>query len=123
MSESQNHYSAAEQVSPKANSHPACWQVVINDVHRHDDTPVRAALLQDMKDRDEWGRSKYGVPLQPFNGRDALIDLYQEFLDATVYTKQWQLENPNSVELNATYSVLLDDLYIIRMMILERDSK
>lgn len=67
-----NEYSATEQPDPKQNDKPACWDLVITD----------------MKDRDDWGRSKYGTPLQPFNGRNALVDLYQELLDATVYCRQ-----------------------------------
>jgi hypothetical protein len=67
-----NQYSATEQPDPKQNDKPACWDLVVKD----------------MKDRDEWGRSKYGVPLQPFNGRNAIVDLYQELLDATVYCRQ-----------------------------------
>ena len=44
--------------------------------------------MQDMRDRDEWGLSKYKTRLQPFNGRDALTDTYQELLDACVYMRQ-----------------------------------
>jgi hypothetical protein len=40
-----------------------------------------------MKARDKFGRDKYGVPLQAFNGRPMLTDLYQELLDATVYVR------------------------------------
>ena len=57
---------------PKSNSRPACWDRVIQDMH----------------DRDSVGFARYGTRLQPFNGRDALVDLYQELLDAVVYTRQ-----------------------------------
>jgi hypothetical protein len=67
-----NLYSATEQPEPVHNDKPACWDLVMHD----------------MKDRDTWGRSKYGTPLQPFNGRDALTDIYQEILDAAVYMRQ-----------------------------------
>ena len=67
-----NEYSATEQPDPVRNEKPACWDLVVKD----------------MKDRDAWGRSKYGTPLQPFNGRDAIVDLYQELLDAVVYCRQ-----------------------------------
>jgi hypothetical protein len=60
-----------EQAPPVANAHPAVWPLV----------------LDDMESRDREGRRKYGVPLQPHNGRDTLIDLYQELLDAVVYTR------------------------------------
>jgi hypothetical protein len=40
-----------------------------------------------MKDRDRIGREKYGTPLQPHNGRDSLVDAYQEALDLCVYLR------------------------------------
>ena len=61
-----------EQPDPIANDRPAVWDLV----------------LKDMTARDLTGRMRYGVPLQPFNGRDALVDLYQELLDAVVYCRQ-----------------------------------
>ena len=116
-----NLFSATEQPDPVKNNQPAVWQVVILDVTRtFPDGPVKTALLKDMNDRDEWGRSKYGVPLQPFNGRDALVDLYQEFLDATVYTKQFQLENPGDHSMDEAFAILLDLLDEVRGKLLGR---
>jgi hypothetical protein len=43
--------------------------------------------MKDMSDRDQEGRRKYGTPLQPHNGRDTLIDAYQESLDLCVYLR------------------------------------
>lgn len=48
--------------------------------------------MDDMRARDHVGRQRYGVPLQTHNGRDALVDLYQELLDSVVYIKQVILE-------------------------------
>lgn len=45
-------------------------------------------VIKDMEERRVHGIEKYGKPVQPFNGRDPLIDLYQELLDACVYTRQ-----------------------------------
>lgn len=45
-------------------------------------------VIQDMVERKRIGIERYGVPLQPFNGRDALIDAYQEALDLAVYLRQ-----------------------------------
>lgn len=61
-----------EQPAPKSNDKPAVWPLVVAD----------------MNARDAEGRRKYGVPLQPFNGRDVLIDAYQEALDLCVYLRQ-----------------------------------
>lgn len=60
------------QPAPKANNLPAVWDLV----------------LEDFKARDAEGQRKYGVRLQPHNGRDPLVDLYQELLDAVVYCRQ-----------------------------------
>lgn len=45
-------------------------------------------VIWDMKERDSIGRERYGTPLQVDNGRDALIDAYQEQLDHVVYLRQ-----------------------------------
>ena len=45
-------------------------------------------VIADMKARDDFGRAKYGTPLQVNNGRDALVDAYQEALDLCVYLRQ-----------------------------------
>ncbi len=50
--------------------------------------PVWELVVEDMRQRDRDGRHKYGVPLQSFNGRDALVDAYQEALDLCVYLRQ-----------------------------------
>ena len=57
---------------PKENNLPAVWDLVI----------------QDMKDRDAMGLKRYGMHLQPFNGRNSLRDAYQEVLDLAVYLRQ-----------------------------------
>lgn len=61
-----------EQPAPVANDKPAVWDLV----------------LADMRARDAVGRERYGVPLQPFNGRDSLLDAYAEALDLAVYLRQ-----------------------------------
>ena len=62
----------APQPPPEKSGHPAVWFLV----------------MADMQQRDEDGRRKYGTPLQPHNGRDALVDAYQEALDLAVYLRQ-----------------------------------
>ena len=57
---------------PTPNQHPAVWSLVIAD----------------MQNRDAAGAAKYGTRLQPHNGRDALVDAYQEALDLAVYLRQ-----------------------------------
>lgn len=64
----------------------------------NDRPPVWAAVIADMHARDATGRARYGVPLQPHNGRDALRDAYEEALDLAVYLKQALLERGGASE-------------------------
>lgn len=50
--------------------------------------PVWDLVIADMRQRDSVGRERYGMPLQAHNGRDALLDAYQEALDLVVYLRQ-----------------------------------
>ena len=45
-------------------------------------------VINDMIDRRSSGINKYGKPLQAHNGRNSLVDAYQEILDAAVYLRQ-----------------------------------
>jgi len=47
------------------------------------------SLQEDLEARAAMGAAKYGTRLRAHNGRDALIDLYQELLDALVYARQY----------------------------------
>ena len=58
--------------TPKQSESPAIWGLV----------------FKDMKDRDASGLEKYGTRLQANNGRNALVDAYQEALDLAVYLRQ-----------------------------------
>jgi len=56
---------------------------------KQDQTPDIADLvIEDMRARKKLGMERYGVPLRPNNGRDALQDAYEEALDLAVYLKQ-----------------------------------
>ncbi len=60
------------QPAPTPNARPAVWGLVVAD----------------MRARDQEGRRRYGTPLQAGNGRDPLVDAYQEGLDLVVYLRQ-----------------------------------
>lgn len=51
-------------------------------------TPIWDLVIADMRERDSVGRQRYGTPLQANNGRDVLVDAYQEALDLVVYLRQ-----------------------------------
>lgn len=63
--------------------------------HREQEMPIKNGLpciqdmvIADMEKRKAIGLQRYGTLLQPFNGRDALRDLYEELLDAAQYVRQ-----------------------------------
>lgn len=49
---------------------------------------VQSLVIADVEARREMGIAKYGTPLQAHNGRDALMDAYQEALDLACYLRQ-----------------------------------
>lgn len=49
-------------------------------------------VVGDMHARDILGESRYGVRLRANNGRDALLDAYEECLDMAVYLRQAMYE-------------------------------
>lgn len=60
------------QPAPQPSIHPAAWDLV----------------LADMAERDRIGTAKYGVRLSGHDGRDSLVDAYQEALDQVVYLRK-----------------------------------
>lgn len=78
------------QFSPKPKSEA--------DVHEPTPTetpqsrPVLDEVVADLKARSETGRIKYGTLLKTHNGRNALMDAYQEALDLAMYLKQRLME-------------------------------
>ena len=63
----------------------------------NEETPIWDLVLEDIKERDKLGLKKYGVRLQPFNGRNSPLDAYEEILDLVVYFRQWTLERAEMV--------------------------
>ena len=87
---------AGDQPPPVPNDRPGVWETVIADLPWMLDTTdataagkaIVAGIADDMRARDALGRARYGTPLQPHNGRDAVRDAYEEALDLTVYLRQ-----------------------------------
>jgi hypothetical protein len=67
-----------------------------------DSQSVTDAVIADMVQRREHGVRKYGVELMTNNGRDALLEIYQELLDATMYTKQLLMERDAKAKAQAS---------------------
>ena len=80
-----------DQPPPIATSRRAAWDIVIEHVEKrrgesaYTKTGELDLVLNDMRERDRTGRERYGVPLTSHNGRNHLIDAYQEMLDGCVY--------------------------------------
>jgi hypothetical protein len=58
----------------------------------NDHALVHDAVSADIQSRKRLGTQRYGTPLQPHNGRDALRDAYEEALDLACYLKQALME-------------------------------
>ena len=85
----------AVQPEPTHNDEPAIWPLVIAD----------------MEARDRVGREKYGTPLQTNNGRDALVDAYQEALDLVVYLRQELEERKKALHSQDPRALLLREAF------------
>lgn len=72
-------------------------------------------VVQDIFDRVKKGLSTYGTPLKTHNGRNALVDLYQELIDAVFYVKQVLLElEDTDVWYKNAYDYMLNCYYTVQ---------
>jgi hypothetical protein len=58
---------------------------------------VTNQVIIDLEMRRKLGIKKYGTELKTFNGRNPLIDAYQEALDLCCYLKQKLMEQEQSI--------------------------
>ncbi len=49
---------------------------------------IFSLVIADLKERDALGRRNYGGDLHAIDGRDHLVDAYQESLDQSIYLRQ-----------------------------------
>lgn len=90
-------YSLVGYDGPKDRSITSCnpfseWETLCKrceqpEPKKNDSTPVWHLVLKDMERRNEEGIKRYGVPLQANNGRDMLMDAYEEALDLCAYLR------------------------------------
>jgi NTP pyrophosphatase (non-canonical NTP hydrolase) len=59
-------------------------------VNERDD--IQSQVIADIMERREVGIKRYGTALQPFNGRSATRDAYEEAIDLAMYLKQMLVE-------------------------------
>lgn len=80
---------AIPEKPPEKNNYPCVADVVAANLLEAGYPPQIAA---DVMARKEMGLKKYGMALQPCNGRNNLNDLYQEIIDALKYAQTEYLE-------------------------------
>ncbi len=74
------------------------------DAAKNEPSPKKGSIdiwplvLEDIKNRVEMGKKKYDTVLQSENGRDALMDAYQEAIDLVLYLRQLIAENEKQIE-------------------------
>lgn len=80
-----------DQPAPIVTDRRPSWEIVMSYVDQicHENaygaSGVISRVLMDMSERDAIGRQRYGTALTSGNGRDSLVDAYQEYQDACVY--------------------------------------
>jgi hypothetical protein len=67
-------------------------------------------VMRDLEARKQVGLERYGTLLYPDNGRDSVLDAYQEALDLCVYLKQAQCEGKGLESAYRTALLLACDL-------------
>lgn len=76
----------------------AVGETVKRSAARHEPPPtgdgevIIDLVEKDLRERAEVGKNKYGTYLRADNGRDALMDAYQEALDLAMYLRQAMFE-------------------------------
>lgn len=53
----------------------------------NDNAYIQDMVIADIEDRKQLGIRKYGTALQANNGRDMLLDAYEEALDLCIYLR------------------------------------
>jgi hypothetical protein len=82
--------------------------------------PVQAALIRALAERRDYGIRKYGRPLETHNGRDALIDAWEEALDLLTYLTQMRLERGDRIGAAVPEPEPTDDLDITPWLVVHR---
>ncbi len=109
------------QPPPIPNNGTPVWDLVIADL-----AGDHGGVAADMAARDALGRARYGTPLQTHNGRDALVDAYEEALDLVVYLRQALEESHGAMpvwwhhDLQGAYAQALHAVINLRQLVQQR---
>jgi hypothetical protein len=85
------------------------------DPIKNDKPCVQDMVIADIEARKGVGIERYGTVLQPFNGRDALLDAYQEALDLCQYLRQMIYEQEHTITEKDWVHALLRKVSLARL--------
>lgn len=83
---------------------------------------IAETVAADLRYRAELGRRKYGTYLTTNNGRDALIDLYEELIDALVYATQYNMQERSDASAEIAGELVVT-VYAIAEEVLSRNKQ
>lgn len=82
---------------------------------KNDKPCIQDLVIADIEARKQVGIKRYGTVLQPFNGRSALLDAYQEALDLCQYLRQLLYEEEHTAKPEIKYcescGPMLEEVY------------
>lgn len=116
-----NEAATAEQKQPVAGQ-----QVVLPTLIKYLEKQASDPLIPDVQARASLGRTRYQTELMTHNGRDPVVDAYQELLDALMYLTQAVLEQPDrdkKFRLNRSLLNTLVAATAIHYFLVERDEE
>lgn len=111
--------SSTTQSDPIPNENRNIIDYLVDDLHNEQNLlqevePMSSygdQVATDLCARAMIGKERYGTFLQPFNGRDALLDSYEEALDLATYLMQAVVESKASKS-DEVYWAYQDALYV-----------
>lgn len=74
---------------------------------------VIVEVVKDLNQRSERGKETYGTYLYPYNGRNAIMDAYQEALDLSMYLKQFMLEKEIKSEIVKVFTLVAGFIVVV----------
>lgn len=117
MSQDKRKDRPGDQPLPVPNDGPSMHDLVCADLWRGGAAgKLEDAVMADLQARKQLGLERYGSLLQAGNGRDAMLDLYEELQDAAVYARQMQEEAAGASPADAVYAELLTLLVDVRRL-------
>lgn len=117
-----------DQPLPAAGRGPLSHDLVIGSFRRsYSGSAMLETVCAEVEERRQLGISRYGRPLQAHNGRDALLDMYQELLDGLAYGATAITEGtPRGVDpalLQHAYVLLEGAAWAVRHVMFQRDGR